>query len=264
MVIDFHTHIFADSLAPRALESLKEGCHGLYEPVHDLTQTGLIGRMDEWGIDKSVIQPVVTKRKQVKTVNEWAVASASDRIIPFGGIFPNEEDWKDQIDFVASLGLKGIKLHCEYQNFVIDDPKMLRVYDYAFNRGLIILQHAGFDPAFPAPFKSSPKQFANIIRELKGGIMVAAHFGGQLQWEDVERYLAGTDIYLDTSVGFGYYGRETFMKIYEKHGADRILFATDSPWSDASEELKIFGEIAIPDEDKKKILSGNAERILKL
>lgn len=264
MIIDFHTHIFADSIAQRALESLKEGCHGLYEPVHNLTQSGMLARMDEWGIDRAVIQPVITKRKQVKTVNEWAASTASDRIIPFGGIYPNEEDWKEQIDFVASLGLKGLKFHCEYQNFVVDDLRMLRIYDYAFNRNLILLQHAGFDPAFPAPFKSSPERFANIARELKGGIMVAAHFGGQLQWEEVERYLAGTDIYLDTSMGFVYYGSETFMKIYEKHGADRILFATDSPWSDASEELRLFNEIDLPDEDRQKILSGNAERILKL
>lgn len=263
MIIDFHTHIFEDSLAPRALNLLQADCHGLYTAVHDMTLKGLLGRMDEWGIDKSVIQPVITKRRQVEKVNEWAASMASDRIVPFGGIYPNAEDWKEQIDFVCSLGLKGLKFHCEYQYFEIDDPKMLRIYDYAFSRNLIVLHHAGFDPAFPEPFKSSPEMFAHVAEELKGGVLVAAHFGGQRQWEAVERYLAGTDVYLDTSVGFGYYGEETFMKIYKKHGADRILFATDSPWSDAGEELKLFRDYDIPDEDKEKILHINAERLLK-
>lgn len=262
MVIDFHTHIFADSLAPRALESLKEGCHGLYTPVHNLTKDGLLERMDEWGIDKSVIQPVMTKRTQVEKVSEWAAGLASDRLIPFGGIYPGTDDWREQIDFVASLGLRGIKLHCEYQNFTVDDVRMLRIYDYAFSRDLIILQHAGFDPAFHAPYKSSPKQFAHIAEELKGGIMVAAHFGGQQQWEDVEKYLAGSDIYLDTSCGFNYYGGERFMRILEKHGADRILFATDSPWSNAAEELESLASLPLSEADREKILYKNALKIL--
>lgn len=264
MIIDFHTHIFEDSLAPRAFALLQEGAEGTYSPVHNMTLHGLIERMDEWGIAKSVIQPVITKRKQVGKVNEWAASMESDRIVPFGGIYPNEDDWKDQIDYVCSLGLKGLKFHCQYQDFIVDDPRMLRIYDYAFERGLIVLHHAGHDPAFPEPFKSSPAMFAHVARELKGGVLVAAHFGGQRQWEDVERYLAGTDVYLDTSLGFQCYGEETFMKIYKKHGADRLLFATDSPWSDAGKELELFSHYDVSGEDREKILHGNAERLLKL
>jgi len=264
MIIDFHTHIFEDSLAPRAVEALTAGAKGLFFPLHNMKLCDLLEKMDEAGIDKSVVQPVVTKRKQVEKVNTWAAGIVSDRISSFGGIFPNEDDWKEQIDFVCSLCLPGIKFHCEFQDFVIDSPRMLKIYDYAFEKGLIIIHHAGYDPAFTEPFRSSPKQFAHIMEELKGGVMVAAHFGGERQWEDVEKYLAGSDIYLDTSMGFGIYGKEVFTEIYKKHGADRILFATDSPWSDARKELEIFKEIPMNEEDRNKILSGNAERILGL
>lgn len=264
MIIDFHTHIFEDSLAPRAVEALTVGARGLFFPLHGMKLSDLLEKMDEAGVDRSVVQPVVTKRKQVEKVNSWAAGIISDRISAFGGIYPLAGDWREQIDYVCSLGLPGLKFHCEFQNFVIDSPEMLRVYDYAFERGLVIIQHAGYDPAFSEPFRSSPKQFAHIMEELQGGVMVAAHFGGERQWEDVEKYLAGSDIYLDTSMGFQYYGSETFTRIFNKHGADRIMFATDSPWSDARKELELFNEIPMKDEDRRKILSENAERILGL
>jgi predicted TIM-barrel fold metal-dependent hydrolase len=82
---------------------------------------------------------------------------------------------------------------------------MLKIYDYAFEKGLIILHHAGFDPAFKPPYRSSPKQFRNIARAMKGGTLIAAHFGGQSQWNEVEEYLVGENIYLDTSMGQKYY-----------------------------------------------------------
>ena len=262
MVIDFHAHCFADSIAKRAINSLYEACGRIYEPCSDGTVKGLIENMDKFGVDKSVILPVLTKPSQLKTVNEWAASVESDRIIPFAGFHHATDDYKRDIDFICSLGLKGIKLHCEYQQFYVDAPEMLRIYDYAFSKGLIIVQHAGFDPAFPPPFHSSPLQFANISKELKGGVMVAAHLGGHAQWEDVFKYLAGTDVYLDTSMGFKYYPHELFLKIVEKHGADKILFGSDSPWSRAGEEIGVLKNLPLTSEQMELILHKNAERLL--
>ena len=52
--------------------------------------------------------------------------------------------------------------------------------------------------------------------------------------------------------------------ILKAHGADKILFGSDSPWSRADEELEIFNSLPITDEEKGKILSGNAKRLLNL
>lgn len=263
-VIDFHTHIFTDAIADRARASLIEGARGLYYPVHDMTLAGLIGFMDNAGVDKSVVLPVLTKQTQIYKTDEWAAQIESDRIIPFAGVYPTEEHYKEDIDFVCSLGFKGIKLHCEYQHFTVDEPRMLKFYDYAFNKGLIIVQHGGFDPAFPAPFKSSPQMFRNVWDAMQGGTMIAAHFGGHGQWDDVEKYLVGTGIYLDTSMGSKYYDKEQFLRIVRAHGADKILFATDSPWSDAAEELDFMRGLSLSDDEKTAILSGNAIRLLGL
>ena len=263
MVIDIHTHIFADSLAPRAKQVLIDAANGEYMPLHDMTKAALLESMDKCGIDVSVVQPVVTKRPQFEKVSEWALSLDSDRLIPFAGMWPHTDDWKEQIDTIASLGFKGIKYHCEYQGFVIDDPKMLPIYDRAFDRGLILLFHAGYDPAFKEPFRSSPEQFAGIAKELRGGTIIAAHLGGCKQWDRVAENYAGIDeIYIDTSMGMTYYSHETFLEIVKAMGADHVLFGSDSPWSDPAGEISILKSLPLSDEEKELILCGNARRLL--
>jgi len=262
MIIDFHTHAFPDAIAERAIAGLVRSSGGLYPPCADGTLGGLKENMKNFGVDISVVQPVITKGSQLKTLNEWAQNICSQSIISFGGIYPHTEDYKADIDFVCSLGLKGLKFHVEYQNFVLDDPKMLKIYDYAFEKGLIVLHHAGFDPAFPPPFRSSPKQFAHVAKEMRGGVLVAAHLGGQKQWDEVEEYIVGSDIYLDTSMGTEYYPTDQLVRIIKNHGADKILFGSDSPWSRADREIAAIRALDISDEDKEKIFSGNAKRLL--
>lgn len=264
MLIDFHTHVFPDALAPKAIASLLANIDYIYEPCGGATVSELLMRMDDCGVDISVTQPVITKQSQTKTTNEWARSICSDRIISFGGIYPHTDDYKRDIDFVSGLGLKGLKFHPEYQEFSVDAPEMLRIYDYALSKGLIILHHGGYDPAFPEPYRSSPKQFANIADAMRGGIIVAAHFGGHDQWDDVEKYLAGKNIYLDTSMGFEFYPHDQFIRIVEKHGADKILFASDSPWSNSKTEIGHLKSLPLSENDKAAIFGGNARRILNI
>ena len=262
MIIDFHTHAFPDNFAEKALSTLLANINNLFTPVNNATVSGLLLNMDAWNIDISVVQPVITKQSQMRKTNEWARSICSDRIISFGGICPYTDDYKRDIDFVASLGLKGIKFHAEYQNFNIDDEKMLKIYDYALSKGLIILHHAGVDPGMPMPYKSSPRQFAKIVDAMKGGIIIAAHFGGHAQWDDVEKYLVGKNIYLDTSMGFEYFSNEQFLRIVKKHGADKVLFASDSPWSSAKTEIEHLKAMPISESEKNSILCDNARRLL--
>ncbi len=264
MVIDFHTHVFPDELAEKAMASLLRSIEYLYEPVNDGTVSGLIDNMNKWGIDFSVVQPVITKQSQMRKTNEWAKSISSGKIISFGGIYPHHQDYKKDIDFVAELGLPGIKFHAEYQDFSVDDEKMLKIYDYAFSKNLIVFHHAGANPGVKMPFKSSPQQFAKIVDTMQGGVMVAAHFGGHAQWDDVEKYLVGKNIYLDTAMGFEYFGKDQFLRIVKGHGADKVLFASDSPWSNARTEVEHLKALPLSAHEKAQILSGNAKRLLNI
>jgi predicted TIM-barrel fold metal-dependent hydrolase len=264
MVVDFHTHVFPDSIAARTVKGLEEAINHVFTAVTDGTVAGLLGHMDRSGVDVSVILPVVTKPSQTRGVNEWSAAAQSDRIVAFGGLYPHGGGYREDIDHAVGLGLRGLKLHAEYQDFVADDIEMLRVYDYALSRGLILVHHAGADPAYRPPYRSSPRQFANIADAMNGGVIVAAHFGGHGQWDDVERLLVGKDIYLDTSMGFDYFSSEQFTRITRAHGAEKVLFATDSPWSDACREKAALQATSLTEREKELILGGNAARLLGL
>ena len=267
MIIDFHTHIFPDELAPRAISKLTADILGRYQPRHNGTLAGLLTAMSAAGVDLSVNMPIVTKPSQTRSVNEWAAQLAersAGRVLSFGGIYPHTDHFRSDIDMVVSLGLPGLKFHAEYQDFVLDDPQMLRIYDYALSRGLIILHHGGLDPAFPAPYRSTPQRFLNVVRALPGGVIIAAHLGGQSQWDEVERVLVGSGIYLDTAMGLELYPHDQFLRIVANHGADKILFASDSPWSDAGRENAILESLPLAPADIAAISSGNARRLLGL
>jgi predicted TIM-barrel fold metal-dependent hydrolase len=264
VIIDFHTHVFPDDLAERAVETLMAKANYRLKPWNNGTVAGLVRNMDNWGIDVSVALPVITKQSQMKGLNEWAGSIFSDRLIAFGGVFPHTDDYKRDIDFVAGLGLKGLKFHVEYQDFVVDDEKMFKIYDYALSKDLILIFHAGFDYGFPPPYKSSPKQFARILEAMQGGTIIIAHLGGHGQWDDVMEHLAGKDVYFDTSMGFEYYSNEQFLEIVEIHGAQKLLFASDSPWSSAEKEMEHLMSLPLKETDKAAILGGNAKRILNI
>ncbi len=265
MIIDFHAHIFTDALAPKAREVLIKNAGDAYTHCTDMTKSGLIAYMDAHGIDKSVVLPIVTKQHQTVTINEWAKSICDDRIISFGSIFPHTDDYKRDIDLVCSLGLKGIKLHPEYQEFDVDDEKMLPIYEYALNKGLIIVWHAGYDPIGTPPYRSDPKMFAYVAGRMQGGVLVAAHLGGQEQWEDVERYLAGKkNVWLDTSMASKFCPKDLFVDIVRKHGVDRVLFASDSPWSEAGVEVERLRTYGFTQEEQELIFHRNAEKLLGL
>lgn len=264
MVIDFHAHAFPDALAPRAMAGLTASAGEAFPPCHNGTVEGLINNMNDFGIDVSVLQPVITKQKQTETLNLWAKGTACDKIIPFGGIYPHTDDFKRDIDYVCSLGLKGLKFHPEYQEFSVDEDRFLKIYDYALSKGLILLFHAGFDIAYQPPYRSSPKAFRRIVKAMGGGVIVAAHLGGMYEWEETAEQLGGTGIYLDTSMGFTQYSGEQFMTVAKAVGTDRLLFATDAPWSHGGKELERLRAMPLTAEELSAIEGGNAARILEL
>ncbi len=268
MVIDFHTHCFPDKVAAKAKQVLTYNCvsrgHNII-PCTDMTADSLVEHMDMWGVDLSLVMPIATKPAQTEHLNAFAASlpeRTGGRLISFGSVHPETDDYKRDIDMIVSLGLKGLKFHPEYQGFTVDEPRMLRIYSYALDKGLIILFHAGADLGCDKPYHSDPKRFAKVLDEMRGGVIVAAHLGSHAMWDEVEEYLVGRDIYFDTSMGQEFYPRDQFERIVNDHGAERILFASDSPWSKAGEEIERIKNTALTESEKRLIFSENAKRLL--
>lgn len=262
MVIDFHVHCFPEEIAERAVAALAEKAD--IPARSDGTVAGIKASMKKAGIDKSVVLSIATKPQQTQKITQWAQLVQDDSIISFGSIHPDCPDWEDQIKRICDAGLKGLKFHPEYQDFYVDDTKLFPIYEKAAETGLIIMFHAGADLGFQPPVHCPPVRLKKVVRAFSGARIVAAHMGGYDSWDDVERYLAGEPLYLDTSFSLHKMSREQFDRLVGVHGYDRLLFATDSPWKDQSEEVQKLKSMNLPDDILQAVLGGNAAKLLGL
>ncbi|NSW89727.1 MAG: amidohydrolase family protein [Firmicutes bacterium] len=275
MIVDFHVHCFPDDLAKRAIPKLEERA-GI-AASYDGTLSGLKCSMSEARIDCAVIQSIATKPAQTKAINDWSAAIQNNavqngeaqnvemqnaRIVAFGSIHPDYSDWKDELKRIKDLGLRGLKYHPDYQEFFVDEKRMLPIYEEIFKLDLILLFHAGLDIGLPEPYHCTPKRLLNVLRACPGGKIIAAHMGGFKCWDDVEKYLMGEDIYFDTSYGIGWMNDIQAKKIIANHGYEKILFATDAPWALQKEEVDRFRKLGLEDNIRDAILGGNACRLL--
>lgn len=263
MIIDFHTHIFPDKIAGKTIESL--GALAGVKAATDGTLNGLLLSMEKSGVDQSIIMPVCTKPEQFESINNFAKKvndTYNGKLLSFGGIHPDCENYKEKLDYIKSQGLIGIKIHPDYQKVMIDDIRFMRIIEYASELGLIILTHAGIDIGLPEPVHCPPDKMRKVLDAIKPEKMVLAHLGGWKQWDMVYEYLAGENVYLDTAFTFDYIEQEMFLKILKKHGLDKILFATDSPWSSAAMGIEYIRNLPVNEEIKIQILGGNALELL--
>lgn len=261
MLIDFHTHCFPEAIAARAVEKLSDASGGLY-PYTDGTVAGLKASMKNNDVDIAVVLNIATNAHQQAKVNDFAASVNSEPgIVAFGSVFPDSPDALEELERIKALGLKGVKLHPDYQRFCVDDPKMKPIYRKISSLGLITVFHAGFDYGFPPPYGATPDKMVKALAWFDSPV-VAAHWGGVNCNEDTLRYLCGTDIYLDTSFGYSMMPKYYAEKILEKHGTNAVLFGTDTPWHTASMEMRLLSSLRLSQEEMDSITHKNAQRLL--
>ena len=279
MVIDFHTHTFPDRIAAAAIAKLQAASHTV--AFSDGTDAGLLASMQRSGVDASVVLPVATNPLKLASMNSAILSTPPDsRLIRFGAMHPDAPDWREQLDLLAAAGVKGIKLHPVYQGGDIDDPRSLRILDRAGELGLLVVMHAGDDIGFPGVVRCSPAMTDRALKQVGPDTLVLAHMGGWRNWEDVAALASHPNAYIDTAFSLGaftpledghYAPDETglltadaFIALVRAFGADRVLFATDSPWSDQAETLRQVRALPLAPKEQQAILSENAGRILSL
>ena len=260
MIIDFHTHCFADSIAKNAVAQLEKV--GEITAYSDGTTAGLLKNMERTGIDKSFVMPVATKPSQVDSINKWAAEKTDDKLQFFGAIHPDSDNAIETLQQLKKDGFLGIKLHPDYQGFFADEKRMMPVYDAARQLGLIVLLHAGVDIGLKGAVHCTPLMIRKILENIPGIKLIAAHMGSHALWRDVEETLTGKDIYLDTSYSSYDLKQEGMLRMIKKHGTDRILFGTDSPWTDAAAEIDFIRDLSLGSADIDKILYKNALTLL--
>ncbi len=262
MLIDMHVHIFPDKLAKRALTNLARVCKCQY--LTDGTVSGTSEKLREWGVDACAALSIATKPTQQTSLNNWAASVQNERIHCFGSVHPDSPHAVEELKRIKLLGLRGVKLHPDYQNFFIDEAKMFPIYEAISELGLPVTFHTGRDPLSPNLAHATPKAVARIADLFPRMKIIAAHLGGMVMYDEAEELLAGKNIYLDTAMSARLCPSEQFERIVKKHGSERILFGSDCPWSRSCDEFEYIEKTRLSTEEKENIYWRNAARLLSL
>ena len=264
MIIDFHTHVFPEPIAAKTIAKL-ETASGVLANT-DGCLSGLLQSSKEAGIDYSVILPVVTKPDQFETINHYALLINNkyqdEGVISFGGVHPDCDNYEEQLELLKKLGFCGIKLHPAYQRVFFNDIRYKRIISKAAELDMAIVVHAGIDIGLPEPIYCDPQMAAQVIEETQAPKLILAHMGGWKLWDEVEEFVVGKEVFLDMAFIHDYMPKEQFCRIVQRHGADKILFGTDSPWANQKEVVEWLRDLALPNEDKEKIYGRNAMNLL--
>ena len=259
-IFDIHTHVFPDAIAARTVEMLGEKAK--IDPVYDGSRAGLIEQMRVAGIKAALNCPIATRPEQVSSINRWAAENNASPVYSLGSVHPETEDKAGVLAKVLESGLPGIKLHPEYQEFDLLDPRMTPVWTLCEREGLMIMLHAGADIAFEAPYRSDPVRIRQLMDAYPDLKLVAAHFGSWRMWDAVAEELCGTPVYLDTSFTLGIIDDAMFVDIIRRHGAERVVFGTDTPWRSQAEDVEHFSRLPLSKDERRLILWENARGLV--
>ena len=269
-VVDFHIHAGNPSdWHPWVMEFVSVVNPEAEAQLHlAQTQEGLLGFLDDQGVDHAVIlaetSPVTTGVVSNERVR--SLCEGSDRLTPFASFHPLEvEDLGKTVRNLANEGFRGLKFYPSSQFFFPDDPRLAELYAQAAENGLIVMYHTG-----TSIYKRSRQRFSEPLRLDDPAVdypdlqIVMAHSGRRLWYEQAffmaERH---DNVWMELSGIPPKRVPEVFPKL-DRVG-DRVLFGSDFPGVPSiSGNIEAFRQMPFDDELRAAILGGNASRLLGL
>ena len=269
MIIDSHTHIFPDEIAAHAIPNLIAAAGGKLESFTDGTLKGLLKSMENSKIDYSVALPVANDSSHSKEIFNWIIQSRkqTQKVVFFSSIHPADNEFKERMKEMSEEGIRGIKMHPQYQSFAVDDDAVFPIYEEAAKNELIIHFHSGQDVAFPNSDYASAPRFRKVLDQFPELKIVLAHAGGYKEWNRAYQNYHDKKVYFDISFALHHLIQKEdkyLAKLFEEK-EDFFLFGTDSPWRDQKADIDLLNTSDyFSDSQKEKLLYRNAKKLLKI
>ncbi len=259
-IIDFHTHVYPDFIAPKAAGSIRE-FYGLGKRNMNGTVEMLLKKGEKAGISQYVILPVAIHPERTRHINEFILETVAKepKFIGFGTVHAGTENLLEEVDFIAQKGLKGIKMHPDSQVFNIDHENLLPMYDYIQGKMPLVL-HMG-DPRYNYSHPARLKRILEMFPKLQ---VIAAHFGGYSMYEEAYQILKRTNCFFDVSSSLMFMKKGVAEHYINRCGAERFVYGSDYPMWNPVQEKRRFMRLKLTDEQFEQIAHKTAEHILGL
>lgn len=258
-LIDLHAHFFPDHIAVETVRRLAE--LAAMELHGDGTRRALERHAAADGVTLSINLPVATRVDQVVSINTRMIVEneRGGAVRCFGAMHPSYPDPLPELQRLAEHGIRGIKLHPEYQGFFPDDPSLAPLYEACSALGLIVVFHAGRDPGF-REVHGTPRRFRAVLT-VSGLKVVLAHVGGWGMWDAVAAELVGTGAVFDTAY-CGALPDAELRALLLAHGTERVAFGSDFPWVRAAPQIERLSRLGLSAADMENLRHRTAERLL--
>lgn len=201
------------------------------------TEASILKEMDEAGIEKAVVFGYpFNHRERCLRVNEHTaevVAKHPDRFVGLAVAHLNSPEDQLHLDidyFLGTLGLKGVKIKPQWQEYSLADDSKMQPLLEALRRQKKPRLFTHVSQAYDMPMGDSLAEFLSFVQKNKDIYVVGAHLGGLLPFYfpySKVRNMIGDRVYINTSLGTA---AQLMAGIKSVFPTSRILFGTDYPF----------------------------------
>jgi len=260
-----HAHVFPASLRP-------EG-----------TIDRLLTMLDACGIEQAVC--FAPFPHELETHNVWLAneLKGRDRLVGFGTLDLRRDDQRDQVRRVVDLGLPGLKLHPNAQQFDLLSREALLAYEAAQEAGLFISFHSGVHHYRIEHY--NVLKFDEIAWRFPDLRFSMEHVGGWAFFQDAVAVICNnipfppipgrkcrvygglTSVFTPNYIRMWYMPPDRMMELIRQVGAEQLIFGLDFPYNleqNTKMALKAIGELPISEVEREVILGGNLRELLRL
>jgi len=279
VIIDFHTHVFPPQIKENRGKYIEaDPCFALLYSKKDsrlATADELITSMDSDGVDISVILNIgwTTHELCVET-NDYileSIARYPSRLIGFCAVQPQSIDATiAEVERCVTGGIQGIgELRPDVQSFDLNNMEVMSPFIEVLRKHkLILLTHAS-EPVgdeYPGKGDITPGVLYPLITRFPDLTIVCAHWGGGLPFyalmPEVKR--AMSNVFFDTAASPFLYRPQVYQQVIQLVGSDKVLLGSDWPLLAPRRLLEEINSLGLPEETRRLVLSGNAQRLLNI
>src|SRR5229473_517844 len=276
--IDFHVHLPTPEWLDTSMRGYVEAAEtyfrskiarrSLAELARDYDELDVVAVLLAWDAETATGRPRVP--------NELVAQACKDHpktFVGFGSVDPLKgERAVAELDRIAELGLKGIKLHPSLQAFAPNEEQHWPLYEKCQELGLIALFHTGtsgigagqpggqgirLDYARPIRLDAAAASFPDLK-------IIAAHFGYPWHLELLAMALHKTNIYIDISGWAPRYIPAEVLRDMKGRLQNQFLFGSDYPFLQPKRCLDELSALELPEAVLSKVLIDNGKRLLGL
>lgn len=259
MVIDGHVHVWPDAIAKQALAAAPSAL----QRFGDGTLASATDVLERAEIDLGVCLGVAPTAKTVEAANRFA-GSLSGRFIGFGSIHPDLSP-DENLSSLERHALKGVKVHPVFQGYALNDRRLWAIFEALGDR-YVVIAHVGGAGSDHAGSQCTPDMVMQVVQNFPRLKLVACHFGGYQRLDDAENTVIGLPVHVDTSwpPSLAVLDPARIKRLIDRHGADRVCFASDWPMADPKQERLFIESLGLPGAATEQILGGNLAALMEL